>query len=242
MTELKKLSKYILGKLPVRLRCLILSARMSNKIIIGNGSYIHPSVHILGKDHIRVGENSCVSEGCWFNVNQRLEGKISIEVGNNCFIGKSNFFTSGDRIMIGDYTLTAIDCKFIGSSHKVGNPDIPYLIAGTSSDENIKIGTNCFFGSGATVLGNVEIGYGSVVGADALVLSDIPPFSMAVGNPARIVKQYSFTHKKWLPISEIQPIDQEGMPTEEEYLSQLKDKYPKVNIPWIAAGKSMGDL
>jgi acetyltransferase-like isoleucine patch superfamily enzyme len=242
MTEIKKLVKYIVGKLPVRLRCLITSARMLNNVMIGTGSYIHPSVHILGKDHIRIGENSCVSEGCWLNINQRLASKISIEIGNNCFIGKHNFLTSGDRITIGDYTLTTYGCKFIGSTHKVGDPEIPYLIAGTTTHEQIVIGVNCFFGAGATVLGNVMVGHGSVVGSEALVLNDIPPFSVAVGNPAIVVKRYSFTQKKWMPISEMQTADEVGMPTEEEYLMQLKAKFPKVNIPWIAAGKSMGDL
>lgn len=240
--SLKKLAKCILNKLPIRFRCLIQSVRLAGKVQAGQGSYIHSSVHLLGKDHIRVGANTCVSEGCWLNVNHRQVSKVSIEIGNNCFIGKQNFFTSGDNISIGDYTLTTIGCKFIGSSHKVGDPEVPYLLTGTTSDDRIKIGVNCFLGAGTTVLGNVKIGHGSVIGADSLVLRDIPPFSIVIGNPANILKRYSFAQKAWLPVSEMSAEDEVGMPNEQEYLAQLKTKYPHVNMPWIAAGKSMGDL
>lgn len=239
---LKKLAKHLLNKLPVRLRCLFQTWRQSGKVSIGHGSYIHSSVHLLGKDNIRLGDNVCVSEGCWLNVNHRAKSKVSIEIGNNCFIGKQNFFTSGARISIADFTLTTIGCKFIGSSHNVGNPEVPYLLTGTTSDDQIEIGVNCFLGAGATVLGNVKVGHGSVIGAGSLVLRDIPPFSIAVGNPAKVQKRYSFVTKVWLPASEFTEADESAIPNEEEYLARLQAKYPHVSMPWIAAGKSMGDL
>lgn len=240
--SLKKLAKYILNKLPVKFRCLILSARLGGNVLIGTGSYVHSSVHLLGKSNIRIGSNTCLSEGCWLNVNQSIENKISIAIGNNCFIGKQNFFTSGDMISIGDYTLTTIGCKFIGSTHKIDNPEVPYLLSGTTSDEQIRVGVNCFLGAGSTVLGNVVVGHGSVIGAESLVLQDVPPFSIAIGNPAKVLKRYSFAQKAWLPVSEMTLEDEVGMPNEQEYLAQLRAQFPQINMPWIAAGKSMGDL
>lgn len=238
---LKKLAKFILGRLPIKLHCLIQSLRLRGKAKIGCRSYIHSSVHLLGKDSIRVGNNTCVSEGTWLNVNHRQEGKVAIDIGSNCFIGKNNFFSSGDMILIGDYTLTTIGCKFIGSTHKIDDPEVPYLLSGTTSNDQIRIGVNCFLGAGSTVLGNVKVGHGSVIGANSLVLHDIPPFSIAIGNPAKIIKRYSFLHKAWLPASEVLFENEIEMPNELEYLIQLKNKFPHVNMPWIAAGKSMGD-
>jgi acetyltransferase-like isoleucine patch superfamily enzyme len=211
-------------------------------IIVGRGSYIHNSVHLLGRANIKLGENSCISEGCWLNVNHRVRDKKSIEIGDNCFIGKQNFFTSGDSITIKDYTLTTLGCKFIGSSHNISNPELPYLITGTTSDDRIEIGVNCFIGAGATILGNVKVGHGSIIASESLVLQDIPPFSVAIGNPAIVVKRYSFFKKKWVSISEILVEDEVGMPSEKEYLDQLKLKFPRVNMPWIAASKSLGNI
>jgi acetyltransferase-like isoleucine patch superfamily enzyme len=239
---MKKIATRLLRVLPIKLQCLILSTFLKGRIYLGFGSFIHYSVHILGRDNVRVGSNSCLSEGSWLNVNHRRGNKIAIAIGNNCFIGKQNFFSSGDAILIGDYTLTAIGCKFIGSSHNVNNPEIPYLLSGTTSDDRIQIGANCFFGAGSTVMGNVKIGHGSVIGAESLVLKDIPPFSMAVGNPAQVVKRYSFSNEAWLPISEISSKDEADMPNEMEYLVKLKSNFSHINLPWIAAGRSMGDL
>lgn len=234
--------KYIINKLPTRLRCLIQSLCLSGRMQVGRGTFVYPTVHLLGKRNIRIGSNTCVSEGGWLNVNHRETGKVSIEIGNNCFIGKHNFFTSGDVISIGDYTLTTIGCKFIGSTHNVSDPNVPYLITGTSCSDKIEIGANCFVGAGSTVLGNVKVGHGSVIGAESLVLRDIPPFSMAIGNPARVVKRYSFIQKTWLPASEITQEDELAMPNEMEYLAMLSASHPRLAMPWIAAGKGMGDL
>lgn len=237
-----KLIKLIYYLLPIKLQCLIRSASGIGLLKIGKGSYVHQSTHILGKAHIVIGSNSCLSEGCWLNINHRYEKKNTIQIGNNCFIGKQNFFSSGDAIVVGDYTLTTIGCKFIGSSHVIDNPLIPYLLSGTTCDDRIQIGVNCFFGAGCTVMGNVKIGHGSVIGAESLVLRDIPPFSVAIGNPAQVVKRYSFHKEAWLLASEISSYDESLMPNEVEYLAKLKSKYSKINLPWIAAGKSMGDL
>jgi acetyltransferase-like isoleucine patch superfamily enzyme len=239
---LKKLAKYLLSKLPIRVRCLVQSIRSTGKISISSGSFIDPSVHLLGKANMHLGSNSCISEGSWLNVNHRIKNNISIDIGNNCFIGKHNFFSSGKSILIGDYTLTTIGCKFIGSSHQINNPDIPYLLTGTTNVDSIKIGVNCFLGAETMVLGNVKIGHGSIIGAGSLVLHDIPPFSIAIGNPAKVQKRYSYRHKKWLPLTEITEEDEMAMPNEQDYLSQLQLKFPHVNIPWIAASKKMGDL
>ena len=44
---------------------------------------------------------------------------------------------------------------------------------------------------------NVEIGKGSIIGANSLVTKSIPDFSIAAGNPAKVIKQYNFTKKQW---------------------------------------------
>ena len=239
---LKKIAKVIFYKLPLRLRCKVLSTLLGGVMRIGQGSYIHPSVHLLKKSNIRVGSNTCISEGCWLNVNHQVENKISIKIGSNCFIGKGNFFSSGDVISIGDYTLTTFNCKFIGSTHIIENPLIPYIASGTTANCKITIGVNCFIGAGATVLGNVHIGHGSVIGAESLVMNDVASFSIAYGNPAKIIKRYSFKSKKWINLSEFTREDEASLPSEDEYLTMLAFSFPVVKMPWIAAGKSMGDL
>lgn len=239
---LNGLSRRIFSLLPIWLRCFFQSLAFFGVLRVGKSSYIHPSVHVLGKSNIQIGHNSCISEGVWLNVNHRVSKKISIYIGSNCFIGKSNFFSCGDEIFISDFVLTAIGCKFIGSTHIFNDPATPYMATGTTCNDRIVVGLNCFFGAGTTVMGNISIGRGSIIGANSFVLENVPPFSIVIGNPAKVVKRYSFIKKMWLPVTLLSDCDERAMPSEQDYLDILKLNYPVVNMPWIAAGKSMGDL
>ena len=58
-------------------------------------------------------------------------------------------------------------------------------------DDNVWIGANCVVTAGVT------IGKHSVIGADSVVTRDIPPYSVAGGNPAKVIKQYNFTTQLW---------------------------------------------
>jgi serine acetyltransferase len=71
------------------------------------------------------------------------------------------------------------------------------MSTGATTDKTIRIGANVWLGLGVSVVGNVSIGHGSVVGANSVVVKDIPPFSIAVGNPARIIRHFNFTRNEW---------------------------------------------
>lgn len=233
---------YVYKKFPIKFVCFIQSALYGGKVKIGKRSYINKSVHIIGKDKIEIGFNSCISDGSYMNVNNRSSDGKAIIIGNNCYIGKNNFFSSGKSIQIKDYVLTAIGCKFIGSTHLINNPNIPYISAGITASDVIVVGVNCFLGADVSIKGGIKIGHGSVIGSNSLVIRDIPPFSLVVGSPAVIIKRFSFKKAHWIAIEDFDAFDEDSLPTEENYLSKLKNKTGDVLMPWIASGKSLGDL
>lgn len=161
---------------------------------------VHRNVKFVGARGLTVGENSLIGDSSWININDPSQGTLTI--GNNCTIGMSNFITVGGNITIGDYFLSGINCAIISSSHVIENPSIPYLKTGTTSQNKINIGDNVFFGYGVSIVGNINIGNGSVIGACAVVTKSIPAYSIAIGNPARVVKKYSFMKKKWLSVDD----------------------------------------
>ena len=132
---------------------------------------------------MRIGERCVISEATWINVNDRENTDFAILIGNHCFIGRRNFLSSGKRIRIGDYCLTGVDCHFLGADHLHHTPYTPYSATGTTLDGVVDIGPNCWFGASVTVLKNVRIGFGSIIGAGAVVTHSVPPYSIAVGNP-----------------------------------------------------------
>lgn len=105
-------------------------------------------------------------------------------IGNHVSIGPYNTFGHVD---IGDYALTAQACHFLSGSHTHGTDrlDIP-IMQQAGCPERIKIGPDIWCGANVTVMAN--IGEGCVIGAGSVVTKDIPDYSVAVGNPARIIR------------------------------------------------------
>jgi acetyltransferase-like isoleucine patch superfamily enzyme len=68
--------------------------------------------------------------------------------------------------------------------------------------ETIRIGNDCWIGNGVCILSSVTIGDGAVIGAQAVVAKDVPPFSIVVGNPARVIK-YRFPEEQIEALLEI---------------------------------------
>ncbi|MES3023183.1 MAG: DapH/DapD/GlmU-related protein [Pseudomonadota bacterium] len=238
----RRLYRVLGAGLGVRARTRLSALLIRQRLALGAGSYLGRGVQILGRAHVRIGSNSVIGAGSWLNVNHRGAGAMSIVVGDNCFIGRDNFFSSGRQIVIGDYCLTTVGCRFICSTHVADNPRLPVLATGTTAGDAIAVGANCFFGAGATVMGAVSIGHGSVVGAGSLVLADIAPFSIAVGNPARVIKRFSFSRDAWLAADAVGEADLAANPSEEQYLAMLRAAAPQLPMPWIAAGAEMGSF
>ena len=238
-SALRRFMRRLTRLLPPRARSRLMSLRSRGRARLGPGAYVHRSVQWLGKAHVAVGANSVVSQDGWFNVNHR-HGGIAIEIGDHCFIGRRNFFSSGRRIAIGDYVLTANDCQFLGSTHVTDNPMVPVLSTGTTDAAEIVVGVNCFLGAGVRVVGNVRIGHGSVVGAASLVTRSLPPFSQAHGSPAAVHRRYSFPRGQWVALADFDEDDERALPDESSYLQALK-KSPPPTMPYIACGSDMGD-
>jgi acetyltransferase-like isoleucine patch superfamily enzyme len=202
--------------------------------------YIDKSVHFTGKNYVSIGEKTIVSEGTWFNINKNRVNN-AIQIGQYCFIGKRNFFTAGKAILLEDFVSTSVNCNFLGESHQIDDPSKPYWLSDVRNVDTIIVETNVFIGANVTILGNCLIGYGSVIGAGSVISSmNIPPFSLVVGNPARIVKRYSFKRKNWekqLPEDEMQ-----YSPSKTEYISLLKRNNLPNDLPLMAMSKAYGDL
>lgn len=209
---------------------------------IGNNSYIDPSTQVVGWKHIRIGENSIISEDTWFNVNHREVDNISIVIGDYCFVGKRNFFTSGNLIKIGDYCLTGINCSFLGSGHIFDSPFLPYITAGTTDKGVIEIGSNCWLGANVTVLKNIKIGYGSIIGAGSVINRNIPPLSVVVGNPCRVIKRFDMQQQSWVEAKNYSQDNEQYLLTEDEYLKIIKKTTFDPNVFLIASSKLFGDI
>ena len=121
-----------------------------------------------------------------------LKKTNKITIGSNCYFGSFNHITATNNIKIGDNVLTGKFVTITDNSH--GDTDIDSLKLKPIdrpivSKGPVKIGNNVWIGDKATILPNVTIGDGAVIAANAVITKDVPAYSVAAGNPARIVKQ-----------------------------------------------------
>lgn len=133
------------------------------------------------------------------NINENLYGIIqpnvlniispnsSIIIGNNVGISGSTI-TATEKITIGNNVLIGSGCIICDSdAHPIHPLDRKDCIKKTKSSP-IVIEDDVFIGARSIILKGVRIGHGSVIGAGSVVTKDIPPMSIAAGNPARIIK------------------------------------------------------
>ena len=134
--------------------------------------------------------------------NVYLQGPIYFDFGVNTFIGKGSYanfnftvldegkVTIGENVFIGPNVsmLTAIHPLCYQDRNSFFNPKTG-VITNLEYTKPITIGDNCWIAANVTVCGGVTIGEGSVIGAGSVVTKDIPPNSLAVGNPCRVLRK-----------------------------------------------------
>ncbi len=111
-----------------------------------------------------------------------------IVIGKNSNIAMNCFIQSAAEVKIGNNVLFSAYCYLIGGGdHRTDRTDIPIMAQGQAV-KGIRVEDNCLLGAGVLVQDGVTIGRDAVIGTGAVVREDVPPFGIAAGVPARVVK------------------------------------------------------
>ncbi|HGN7348373.1 TPA: sugar O-acetyltransferase [Staphylococcus aureus] len=110
----------------------------------------------------------------------------NVKLGKNVFVNTNCYFMDGGQITIGDNVFIGSNCGFYTATHPL---NFHHRNEGFEKAGPINIGSNTWFGGHVAVLPGVTIGEGSVIGAGSVVTKDIPPHSLAVGNPCKVVRK-----------------------------------------------------
>lgn len=157
----------------------------------GKGSLLAPGVTLLTPRNISIGSRSSIMRHCVLETCECTEQRPELVIGNHVSIGEYSHVTCANSIKIGNGVLTGRFVLITDNSHGEMTPSqchVPPLARPVSSKGPVVIGNNVWIGDKATILPGVTIGEGSVIAANAVVTSNIPPFSVAAGVPARVVK------------------------------------------------------
>ena len=177
----------------VRLPKTLYSRRIVKKFhSCGKGCYFSKFAQLLGAQYIDIGNKTVFADGCYLTAWVRNNQQPQITIGSGCSIGSHNHITSTNEIRIGDNLLTGKWVTITDNAH--GNSDHESLKIAPGkrpvvSKGPVIIHDNVWIGDKATILPGVEIGEGAIIAANAVVTKDVPPYSVAAGVPARIVKK-----------------------------------------------------
>lgn len=144
-----------------------------------------------GPQYMKIGEGTKFCDGIFLTAWQINEAPI-LEIGTNCEFGSSNHITCSNKIKIGNNCLTGKWVTITDNGHGQTNIDDMTqspLIRRIISKGPVVIEDNVWIGDKATILPNVHIGEGAIIGANSVVSINVPSYAIVAGNPAKVIKQ-----------------------------------------------------
>jgi acetyltransferase-like isoleucine patch superfamily enzyme len=163
----------------------------------------HPDCLVLGHDvtildfayirsafrgSVQAGDHTAFHIGFWLDCGSAHDPPGFFHVGSHCLIQPYGVMNAGGGITIGDHVLMGQMVTIHAGNHRFDDPTRRIDEQGTVH-EGVTIEDDCWIGAKATILDGVRIGHGAVIGAGAVVTHSVAPYAVAVGVPARVIKQ-----------------------------------------------------
>ena len=163
---------------------------------IGKRSTLVFPFKINGAKFVSIGKKVHINEGSWIMALKNSKKDPVINIGDGSYIGRFVHIVSINKIEICDNVAMADKVYITDNAHNY--EDINTLMKEQEILDfgPVVIGENTWLGENACIMG-ASIGKHCVIGVNAVVTSDIPDYSIAIGSPARVIKQYNFNTKKW---------------------------------------------
>lgn len=159
---------------------------------VGKGVLFFRPVEIIGGKYIIIGNMTNIGKNSIISAWAKTERPLPlITIGANCDFGQYNHITCTNNIEIGNGVLTGRWVTIADNGH--GDNSLKHMKERPAdrplySKGPIIIGDNVWIGDKSTILSGVTIGEGSIIAANSVVTHDIPPFCIAAGCPAKVIK------------------------------------------------------
>lgn len=167
---------------------LRLTYSLNCKITIGRGiriktnfnGVLHPGCHCKLGNKVAIGRNTTIA----------VLSNGTLSIAESVGLGDNNQIVCHGDIVIGERTICGPNVLIYDHNHKfdeqLGVNRFKYNVG------EVKIGKDCWIGANSIILKDVHVGDRCIIGAGSIVTKDIPSNSVAVGNPAKIIKRLEY--------------------------------------------------
>jgi acetyltransferase-like isoleucine patch superfamily enzyme len=137
---------------------------------------------------LEIGPQTLLEPGVWLTA----PGQARIRIGSGTSLNLGVMIAAVELVEIGDHCMFANHCFITDGNHRFDDPDQPVPWQGFATKGPTRIGDNVWCGAGVVVTSGVTIGERSVIGANSVVVTDLPPFSIAAGAPAKVLRTIEY--------------------------------------------------
>lgn len=123
---------------------------------------------------------------CTIQANLRIGTPEKLFIGDDCNFGEDVFITAGGGVRIGNYVGIGAGAKIWSVNHKYEDPDVPWLEQGWEYKE-VVVEDDAWIGANAFIMPGVTVGKGAIISAGTILSKSVPPYSIAAGNPGRVI-------------------------------------------------------
>jgi acetyltransferase-like isoleucine patch superfamily enzyme len=176
-----------------RLRFVFMAPRVDLRnatlIRFGRGVTLERGIIIDGLSHdgIVLGDNVAIGAYSLVRASSPSSLGAGVRMGNNSAIDAYSFIGAAGPVLIGENVIMGQHVSFHAENHNYDRTDIPIKHQGVRRI-GVVIEDDCWVGSNTTFLDGSHVGRGCVIAAGSIVRGEIPPYSVAAGAPARVLK------------------------------------------------------
>ncbi len=182
----------------------LLVDKIITKLIFRDARILRRPFNIRGKQFIKIGKGFTTGVGTRLEaVFHEIPDYKTLIIGENVQINDHVHIAALNKVIIGNNVLIASNVFITDHNHGVykgsNEDDSPNILPNNRKivSDDVMIEDNVWIGEFVSILPGITIGKGSIIGTMSVVNNDIPPFSIAVGIPAKVIKKFNFDTNKW---------------------------------------------
>lgn len=151
----------------------------------GPGLEVVAPTTVKNPKSVVVGDAVVIREHAWINC--EAAPTPTLHIGDRCYLGRFAHVNAARSVIIEDEVLIADRVHISDYQHAFADPTRSVVAQGLTEPSPVRIGWGSWIGAGAVIMPGITVGRGAIVGANAVVTADVGDFEIVAGVPARVI-------------------------------------------------------